>query len=178
MKKVLVVLIALFCLVGMTNAQSKIGVSVQGGIGLPMGDFGDAYDMGFGGFATGTYTLNPNLDIIATVGYFTYNNKVIDDATFSAIPILGGVRYYFGKDKFRPYVTGMAGIYSCKAKMTIFGFDVSATSSDFGFAAGGGFLLELGKKMDLDVTATYNSISADGATNSWLTVGAGVHFAF
>jgi hypothetical protein len=178
MKKVLVVLIALFCLVGITNAQSKFGVSVQGGVGLPMGDFGDLCKTGFGGFATGTYTINPNLDVIATVGYMTFSWKNVDDASSSYIPILGGVRYYFGKDKFRPYVTGMAGIFSGKTKFKVFGIEVEGTSSDFGFGAGGGFLYELGKKLNLDVTATYNSISADGSTSNWLTVGAGVHFAF
>jgi hypothetical protein len=178
MKKVLVVLIALFCLVGMTNAQSKFGASVQGAVGLPMGDFGDLCKTGFGALGTGTYTINPNLDIIATVGYMTFSFKNVDDASFSVIPILGGVRYYFGKDKFRPYVTGMAGIFSGKTKIKIFGFDVETTSSDFGFSAGGGFMYELGKKMDLDVTAAYSSVSSGGATTNWLTVGAGLHFAF
>lgn len=182
MKKALIVLVALLCLAGITNAQGKFGVSVQGALSLPMGDFGDACKTGFGGLGTFTYTLNKNLDIVATAGYLTYDYKNISGATFSTIPILGGVRYYFAAKNFKPYVTGELGVYSSKAKMktVIWGvtFESESTSTDFGFTAGGGFLYQMGKNLDLDVTATFNSISTSGSSSSFINVLAGVHFAF
>lgn len=182
MKKALVVLIALLCLVGMTNAQSKFGVTVQGALSLPMGDFGNACKTGFGGLGTFTYTLNNNLDLVATSGYLTYDYKNIDGATFSTIPVLGGVRYYFAGKEFKPYVTAEAGIFSSKAKMktVIWGVTVESesNSSDFGFVAGAGFLYKLGNKLNLDVTATFNTISTSGSSTSFVNILAGVHFAF
>lgn len=182
MKKALLVLVALLCLAGIINAQSKFGASVQGALSLPMGDFGDICKTGFGGLGTVSYTLNKNLDLVASVGYLTYDYKDIDGATFSTIPVLAGVRYYFAAKNFKPYVTGQLGFYSSKAKIktVIWGISVESesTSTDFGFAAGGGFLYQLGKNLDLDITATLNSISTSGSSTSFINVLAGVHFAF
>lgn len=178
MKKVLVVFVALLCLVGMTNAQGKLSLSVQGALSLPMGDFGDACKTGFGGLGTLTYKLNNNIDIVATSGYLTYTTKISSDLRVSEIPVLGGIRYYMTVKGFRPYLTALAGIFSSKADAKIGTVSVSATSTDFGFTGGAGFLYALSSKLDLDVTATYNSISSSGSSTSFINVLAGVHFAF
>lgn len=178
MKKVLVVLVALLCLVGISNAQSKFGVSAQGVLSLPMGDFGNGFKTGFGATGTVTYMATKELDVVATFGYLTYTSKASSDATFSTMPILGGIRYYFANKDFKPYLTAQAGIFSSKAKVKIFGFEVESTSSDFGFVGGAGFLYKLGNKLNLDVTATFNSISSSGSSTTFVNVMAGVHFAF
>jgi len=178
MKKALVVLIALLCMVGLTNAQGKFGASIQGAASLPLANFGDAYKMGFGGLATGTYSASPSVDIVVTSGYLTYVSKASSDVTFSAIPILGGVRVYFGKDKFLPYVTAQAGMYSCTAKVTLFGSSFTSSDTKFGFAGGAGVMYKFNAKTALDITAAYSSIATDTKATTFLNIGAGVHFAF
>jgi opacity protein-like surface antigen len=178
MKKTVLILIALLCMVGITSAQGKFGASIQGAISLPLADFGDAYKMGFGGLATGTYSVSPSVDVVVTSGYLTYVSKASSDVTFSSIPILGGVRVYFGKDKFLPYVTALAGLYSCTAKVTLFGTSFTSTDSKFGFAGGAGCMYKFNAKTALDITVAYSSIATDTKATTFLNIGAGVHFAF
>ncbi len=188
MKKVIAVVIALLMLAGYTNAQSKFGLSVQGAASLPMGDFGDACKTGFGGLATVAYSATKNLDVVVTSGYLTYDLKESTvmganvTGSTSFIPAVAGVRYFFTTANFKPYVTAQLGMFfiSAKADASIMGFSMSTTSNEskFGFDGGLGFLYKLGNKLDLDVTATYNSISTDGSASSFINILAGVRFQF
>lgn len=186
MKKLSIILLILAFVSTVTFAQDKkMGVSVQGALVLPMGDFGDVAEMGFGGTGTFLYNLNKNLSITGTVGYISFSGKDdigLDDYSFSMIPILAGVRYYFTPDKFKPYVSGQLGIYSTSVSytmpsytiggVTFGGGEVDASDSEFGFAFGGGFLMPLGTSMNLDVNAAYNIVSdAD-----FLGINVGVNF--
>lgn len=77
-----------------------------------MGDFGDVYDMGFGGIGTFIYEINSNLSVIASAGYLTWSGKdAFTDWTFSSIPVLAGLRYSFGKGKFNPFISGQLGMH-------------------------------------------------------------------
>lgn len=185
MKKVLFTVLVLLMVVSLTQAQNKgsMGVSVQGGIALPTGDFGDGYDMGFGGRGVFMYYLNPNMAITGTAGYFTWSGKEGWDATFSTIPVMGGIRYVLGKGDFKPYLSGQLGMYFSSFEVEVdLGFfggkqTVSDSGSDFGVALGGGFMMPLGKTMNFDVSAEYNIIFTEGSSTSYLTVLAGLAFA-
>jgi hypothetical protein len=180
MKQLLSVLLLAVLFTGFINAQGKMAVGIQAGIALPMGDFGDGYDMGFGGQGIFVYHINPNLDITGSAGYLTWGGKE-GDYTFSSIPILAGVRYYFGKDKFNPYVAGELGMHFYTfdvPEVVIPGYGTigggSESSSNFGFGFGAGFLYQLSPKLDLDVNAKYNSISGDGGSSNYIGIMAGV----
>ena len=183
MKKALIILVALFCLVGMTNAQSKFGITVQGAVSMPMGDFGDLAKTGFGGLGTVTYTLQENIDLVGTIGYLTYDHKDMSyfgssvTGSTSLVPVIAGARYFFAASGFKPYVTAQVGMYfsSAKVESSFGGYANSGTVSDsyFGFSGGAGLLYKLGTKMDLDVNATFNTVS----DISFFTIAAGLHFA-
>lgn len=190
MKKLFFTIFVMLIAVSLTQAQNKgdMGVSVQAGVALPMGDFGDVYDFGFGGTGTFQYYLNKNLSITGTVGYLTWSrNEDFGDGSFSSIPVLAGVRYYLGKGDFKPYLAGKVGLY-----MSSYDYEFTVTnpftggtttqtfddsSSDLGFGFGGGFLLPLGKNLDLDVSASYDIISTEGSSSSFISVMGGVSFA-
>jgi opacity protein-like surface antigen len=145
-----------------------------------MGDFGDVYKMGFGGQGTFAYHINPMLDVTGSVGYLTWSGKDLD-YTFSSVPVLVGVRYYFGQGKFHPYVAGELGLHFTSVSVpsvTIPGFGTygggSASDSFFGFGAGAGFLYQLSPKLDLDVNAKFSSISSSGSSSSYINIMAGV----
>jgi hypothetical protein len=172
MKKVLTVVAIIFLLIGTANAQQgKMFAGGQVGISLPMGDFGDAANMGFGFLGNFYYGLNQNLDLTASVGYISWGSDA-DGASFSNVPILAGIRYYFQRSQFTPYGVAELGInnMSFTYDSEYFG-SYSATSSDFGLNLGAGFLYNLGN-MDLDINAKINIISD---TNN-LTLFAGLRF--
>lgn len=184
MKQLLSVLLLAVLFTGFINAQNKMAVGIQAGIALPMGDFGDGFDMGFGGTGTFAYHINPMLDVTASVGYLTWGAKE-GDATFSSIPVLVGARYYFGKDKFNPYAAAELGIHFSTVdipEVIIPGFGTfgggSESGSDFGFGVGAGFLYKMGPNLDLDVNAKFNSISSEGSSSSFISVMAGVLIGF
>lgn len=179
MKQLLSVLIVIALFTGFANAQSKMAVGLQAGVAIPIGDFGNAYKLGFGGQGTFAYHINPMLDVTASVGYLTWSGKDAD-YTFSSVPVLAGVRYYFGQGKFHPYVAGELGMHFTSVKVpsvTVGGFTFgggTASDSFFGFGAGAGFLYQLGPKLDLDVNAKFNSISSSGSSSSYISIMAGV----
>lgn len=178
MKQLLSVLLLAVVFTGFINAQSKMAFGLQAGVAIPMGDFGDGYDMGFGGQGNFAYHISPMLDVTASVGYLTWSGKEAD-YTFSSVPVLVGARYYFGKDKFNPYVAGELGMHFVSVDIptvTIGGFTFGGSSSDsfFGFGAGAGFLYKMGPNLDLDVNAKFNSISSEGSSSSYISVMAGV----
>ncbi|MBI1932911.1 MAG: hypothetical protein HYS24_10285 [Ignavibacteriales bacterium] len=172
MKKTLLIVVILSFLTLTINAQEgKIHVGGQVGLSLPMGDFGDAANMGFGFLGNFYYGINQNIDLTASLGYIAWGTDA-DGASFSNIPIVVGGRYYFQRSNFTPFLAAELGInnLSFTYDSEYFG-EYSATSSDFGLGIGGGFLYALGN-MDLDVSAKINIISD---TNN-LTVFAGLRF--
>ena len=97
MKKILILLVAVLCLTMVSNAQQK-GNMITGGaiIAVPMGDFGDAFDMGFGASATFEMPFGKQLVGFAEVGYITWSGKS-DGYSASAIPVMAGAKYFIGK---------------------------------------------------------------------------------
>ena len=179
MKQLLSVLLLAVLFTGFINAQSKMAFGLQAGIAIPTGDFGDGFDMGFGGQGNFAYHINPMLDVTASVGYLTWSGKEAD-YTFSSVPVLAGVRYYFGKDKFKPYVAGELGMHFTTVETPSYEYlgvtydGGSSSDSYFGFGVGAGFLYKMGPNLDLDVNAKYNSISTEGSSSSYISVMAGV----
>ncbi len=172
MKKTVLILVLLSFFALTVNAQEgKMYVGGQVGISLPMGDFGDAANMGFGFLGNFYYGINQNIDLTGSVGYISWGTDA-DGASFSNVPILVGGRYYFQRSNFTPYAVAELGInnLSFTYDSGFFG-DYSATSSDFGLGIGGGFLYSLGN-MDLDVNAKINIIS----DSNNLTVFGGLRF--
>lgn len=185
MKKFVLLLAVVFMFAGLSLAQSKMGLSVQGSLAFPTGDFGDAAGTGFGGVGTFMYEVSPMLAITGSVGYLTWGPKEDlgegFDYSLSTIPVLVGVRYSFGKGNFLPYVLAEVGMHFLSSEVTLTIFDepftFSESESKFGFAPGAGFYYYFNPKTALDVNVKYNSISTEGSTTSYLGVNAGVAFA-
>lgn len=159
MKKLLIVILALVCFTGISEAQKK-GNFISGGVevALPQGDFGDVFSMGFGATAAFELVFSKQLHGIATAGYIMWSpdeEPANTEITFNSIPILGGVKYYFDK-KGGFYVLGQAGFYFSSSTIEVGGVEVFDDSgSDFAIRAGGGYELPLGKKAVLDLSAFY-----------------------
>lgn len=188
MKKLLFVLFVLLTFAVTTNAQ--VGKMTVGGnlvLALPMGDFGDAYSMGFGGTATFTYRVIPNLDLTGTLGYLSWGYDVENlDGSLGSVPFLVGGRYYFNAGGFKPYVSAELGLHFTSSSVDIPSFNVggfsfgggeqSASSTDFGFGFGGGVQFPVADKISVDGTLQYNMIATEGSSSGYISVEAGVAY--
>ena len=181
MKKLLsFITILLFAFVINTNAQS---VSIQGFLGLPMGDFGDGYGLGFGGTATFVYPVSSTVDVTGTAGYETFGGKdALDGLSFNVIPILLGGRIAFGEGNVTPYVAAALGLFmgSTSGEIKIGGqtFDVSGdTESKFGFRGGFGVLIPV-NSVSLDLGANFDLITTEGSSTTFIGFDLGINIPF
>lgn len=193
MKKVLFTILVLLMAVSLTQAQTdkgKIAIGVGGELAIPSGDAADAADlgMGFGGSARVEYGFSDKLVGFADVGYLIWPGDEVTQSSgfgqsttvtwdWSAITVLGGVKYFFSKGF---YVMGQLGIHSFTFDMEVTGAGSqffqggSSSDSEFGFGAGAGYELPLGKTMALDLTAKYVLAASDF---NYIGVRAGLKFA-
>jgi outer membrane protein W len=136
-------------------------------LALPMGDFGDAANMGFGFTLAGQYGFRPNIDFMAQLGYIMWSGKdAFEDYDWSAIPIQFGAKYFFAPSGNRFYVGGLAGFHMFKVKADynhpVFGHvEVSDSEAEFGLAPMGGYEMAVGQNMVLDLSARYQFVSDD-----------------
>lgn len=165
MKKFFSVIFIVLFTFTFVNAQSKMAVGVGGNLALPMGTFGDVANMGFGGGAKFEYVLQSNLHLTGSVQYLMFGAK--DDVVgveWSIIPVLAGAKYYFNKNV---YTMGEVGMNFWNTKATIIfpiigKTTVEASDSDFGFAAGAGYELPMGKNA-LDFSVKYQVYASSTA---------------
>lgn len=183
MKK-LFLLVLLISLTTLSTAQSKFGAGINAGIASPGGDFGDIYNMGFGGNASLTYDLTPDWQLSASAGYYRFGfnddlfndmlkemgvNETVDvEAPLSIIPIMVGGKYFFAQSDFKPYASVNIGLHimSVSADDVNIGgqsYDVKTTETQTkgAWAVGLGFLYKVAPKIYLNLDAKFNGNSAE-----------------
>jgi hypothetical protein len=198
MKKALLAVVVLAAFVSTnTFAQGKIVLGVGGDVLLPMGTFGDAYKLGFGGSVRGQYNITPMAAVGLTVGYFTWSGKDITvlgttftGPKFSGLPIRVFGKYYFmpesqaarfygiaelgmffGKVGDQSIANPLAGFPGQPATITVSG----GSSTDFNYAPGVG--VEFGSgNTKIDISARYDGIATSGSSSGSIGFRAGVNF--
>jgi hypothetical protein len=170
MKKVfLAVSIALISVT--TYAQkgtNQIGVGAD--LGVPIGDFGDGYKTGFGGYAKGLFGIGEAGQITVTTGYSSFKAKGSTDdmkATAGIIPILAGYRHNFSGFYAEPQV----GYSIIRSKVKSDGISFSASDGAFAWAIGFGYVVS-----DIDFGARYQSATKDGSSISFVGIHVGYNF--
>jgi len=173
MKLMVSVLIAIFLFAGLLDAQNNISLGFNSGVAIPTGDFGDGFDLGFGGNAIFVYHLSPNTDLTGSAGYLTWNDgKGSIDPTYSSIPVLFGIKYLFGKNKLHGYGSAELGVHFTSLDLPEVNITPGETyggkqsSAYFGWGIGAGLLYNISDKVDLDFSAKYNMIVV-GEENSY-----------
>ncbi|RMG20285.1 MAG: hypothetical protein D6732_28765 [Methanobacteriota archaeon] len=153
---------------------SKAGFGVNGEVALPMGTFGDVAGAGFGGTLLVQFPASLDLMFTGRAGYISWGGKELDMEIFSfsynysAIPVMGGVRKYFGTGGARFFAEGEVGLHIFKLKTTttttildpVSGTEettstsASATETKFSVAPGVG--VEFGSSTKMTISARYN----------------------
>lgn len=142
------------------NAQTRAPkLSLGAEFAFPMGNFGDAYDFGFGGSLQYQHPVAENLSITGSAGYTSFTGKEIAGLklpSFGTIPVKAGARYYFGENFFAAGELG-AGISTEKNGKTAFIY-APGVGVDFPVSDGGS--IELG--------ARYEGWSANSNTSGFI----------
>ncbi len=167
MKKLLSFIVIVLLSFALTNtfAQGKNHLGIGANLALPMGTFGDAAGIGFGGSASFEMGFTPNITGIVSAGYLKFGGQDFGDFSYDydAIPIMAGIKYYFAPaTPF--YAIGQIGfqIFNANAKYSGpygFGFDVSGSSTEFGIALGAGYEVPINANAAIDLTGTFNIVS-------------------
>lgn len=167
MKQLLSVLLLAVLFTGFINAQSQ-GVSIGGNIALPIGDWSDFANLGFGGTATYERSFAPNIVGQAYAGYLTFGGKDADvqgfSYSYSMIPIMAGAKYFFQPGKGL-YANALLGLTIVSADVDVpaayqgYGFDGSTSSTEFSLGVGAGYEMPVGGKNAVDISAHFMLVS-------------------
>lgn len=164
MKKVILVLFAVVCLSMVTNAQKDLSVSVGPVIAIPMGDFGDVYNLGFGLTARGEYPFSKELVGIATLGYVRWSGDIegwgsSTDYTTSLIPIRAGIKYNLLSVAPGLYLMSELGLHFYSSSWEGGGIEGDESDTEFAFVLGGGYDVAVSKSMLLDLSGAFVIVS-------------------
>ena len=90
-------------------------------LGLPSGDFGTAYKMGFGLDVEGEYFLAPTFSAGLSTGYFSFKLKGDTITTGSAkiTPFLLKGNLYLSEGPFKPFIGLGVGMFYAHSKLTV-----------------------------------------------------------
>ena len=157
MKRICFLCIGLFLIMQASHAQKGNNqISIGPEVDLPIGSFGDAYSVGFGGTIKGLYGIGSAGQVTLTTGYLhfkgksgTTNGYSFAGQTFSIIPYLVGYRH-----NFKPwYVEPQLGLASYNTKAGSFKF----SETRFTYGLGAGYMmnnLDLGLRLQSHTGAT------------------------
>lgn len=164
MKKVLLAAVAVLTISTASFAQSG-RFSIGAELGLPMGDFGDGFNTGFGGSLRYEMPMGDNIGLTGTVGYLMFSGKTPDGApsgydapSLSFIPIMLGAKYYLQEQQSGFYPAVAVGMTSWTSDA-----EGAESNTDFTWAIGAGYHLD-----NLDFGLNYNSIATEGSATTYL----------
>lgn len=137
----------LTCVSVLSYAQQgfhKVNVGAE--VALPLGDFGNAYGIGFGATGKVFYGISEQGDITGSLGYIRFGMKEDQDmmsGNMGMIPIMFGYRHDFGGLYGEPQLGLM--MLSSKVKFDDMGLGLSSMSgthsqTKVSFGLGGGYM--------------------------------------
>jgi hypothetical protein len=148
------------------SAQTVVGIGIGGGVAMPMGDFGDAFKMGFGGGAgLFVYPGGSRIGLRAEVGYMTFDDELDLDIKAEPLTVMGSILVPLTTGSTAtPYLLGGAGI-------------LSDDGSALAFQGGLGVSIGTGSTRFF-IEGKYLTSSKDDFTTSFIPLSAGVSFRF
>jgi opacity protein-like surface antigen len=170
MRKFGIVLAALACLSLMAfpvqAAKGDFTFGLDGGMGIPTGDFGDAFNAGVLGGVFGDYQIHEMIAVGVDGSYSQYKGKDLpaDITDLKATLIQGGAHVKVMpqmKDmKVLPYLQVGAGIYNVKGEQTSTNADASGseTKSKFGFYVGVGADYQVNPQIGVGLFGAYHDV--------------------
>ncbi|MCH2214288.1 MAG: porin family protein [Flavobacteriales bacterium] len=169
------------------NAQESFG-SAGLEIALPIGDFGDAANLGIGGSGNFEIGLSDQFAVLAHAGVLFYSVDDIEilgttiETSITQIPLQVGGRYYLSEQKEGLFLSGLVGVHINSTSAN----DESDSTTDLSFAPEVGFFLNENISLSLRyqfITSEVETIdpvtfetTTENQTNSYLGVRAAYNF--
>jgi opacity protein-like surface antigen len=184
MKKVIVLLMVLgFISISSMKAQDfRFSAGLE--LALPMGDFGDAYPLGYGLSLGGELPFADKFGATLTAGYtlLSVDSDLKDFVKSSGmIPVQAGIKYYISEAQDGLYFHGQIGVHSLSVTtedITIFGQTTKGTTesdTNLSFALGAGYFIS--ESIDLGLRYNIITSSEDGVdASSYLGLRAAFNF--
>jgi outer membrane protein W len=188
--KYLYLFLVIVCTARITNSQSNFAVGISGDINFPNGKFTEYFGTGYGGDAHFLYLFGNSSIFSLSLGYNwfgldldAFNAKANElgldanfniESSFSTIPILIGVKWYFLKQKTQsPYIMIEAGFYNYNFKfkgtaevnsvsdnsetVTMPEYDENGTEAMLRISAG--YIVFIEKHWFIDASVNYNVLT-------------------
>lgn len=175
MKNVLVMLMVLTC-IGFAQREfekGKVAVGVAGELAIPLGDFGTAAKLGFGGTAHVQIATSEMFAITLSSGYLRWSGETFDilgvdvSTDFSAIPVMAGGKVLLGNSGL--YFRGESGIHIFRVSAETAVVDpfsgnttkVSASATETKFSASPelGFEAKTGESSTVQIAGRFNYVT-------------------
>lgn len=147
-----VVLISSNCLLA-----QRPGISIGGNVYIPVGNWSDIANTGFGGSATYEHPLGRNIMGVIYSGY-TYFGSSSEGFSWTMIPLVAGAKFYF-TPKQDWYIAALLGASFVTAKTTVLNEELSASSTQFAGNLNFGYEVKTSEKGAVDISAGFIYIS-------------------
>ena len=183
-KSLLLVMAVLLLVPAAAFANGGWTIDARGGVGIPTGDFKNAYKSGLliGLEASKMMTTNLALGLDGNYIKNKADNAVLApgaeaEAKFMHYGVHGKYMLSKSDSKMMPYMVAGAGLYHIKSSATpAGGTEVSASETKFGLRGGLGLNMMFSPKMGLGFQADYNDVMTSGSSTQFLGLSAGLHF--
>jgi len=153
------------------ESSSRFGLS--GGISSPMGDFGDAAELGFIVGGHWSRALGESLRLRVNVDLSRYGLPSGTDGNWMLIGGMANIVYPIQNESaLKPYILGGLGMTRSSIDITGFG---SSNSTDLAFNAGVGFDFMMGSR-GWFTEIKYVSVQGDGGSLDYLPIVLGIKF--
>ena len=164
------------------QGAGRASFHVAGGITLPMGDFGDGFDMGWQGLGGVSFGLGGLPFAIRIDGFYGQNSANddlntalgIDDGKLKMFGGMAGGQFSFGSEAspVKPYILAQIGMVN--NKFSCDGCNVDG-ETDFAFGGGGGIGFGLGS-MAAFVEGQFVSVQTEGSASNFIAARFGIRF--
>ncbi len=165
MKKISILFVFSLFLFSFTQSNAQIRIVLNGGAQIPVGDFKNTSDIGYGGSAD----IEFKLPLIATTFFASagYDRWKISNTDFSkyAIPLMGGIKYfiYTPGNIVSPYIGGALGIATVNSNVP-----KSSSENKFIWSPTVGIRFS-----NFDINVRFLTYSDNGIAISWFGVNVG-----
>jgi len=160
------------------SSGSPWSFALQGGMGLPNGDFGDIANSGWNIGGQGDYWMNSNWGLGVDLGY--HSNSASDAAKTAGLDQVNIFNYGAHatymipmQGQFHPYLQAGLGMDNVSAKPVS---GSSTSDNKFGWNVGGGADFRATPTMDFGINALYNTAQTDPNSLNWIDVNARLTF--
>jgi outer membrane protein W len=164
--------IALLTLLGGSSHAETPSLGIQGGVGLPTGEFSDAWDRGTTIGLCYTFGINREWGIGADASYLRSDPSEAhaqqleaagSDAFFSYVQCGVHARWWFpvGSDQARPYLEAGPGIYVVREELQAPTGSETESQTTLGLRGGGGIDIAITDRTAISIAGVYHHVMTE-----------------